>query len=154
MRVVVIATVLLASSSLYPSFAQEQGKAPPLAPPQTVPAQPDPNSPQQRDQRTDRDQPRGDDREMSRDGWMRRGDDDRQGREDREMGPDRRMHRDRDAGRDRDERGRYGDRSDRGWDRADRDRGYRGYSDEDRPRHRVKVCIEYENGDEYCRYKQ
>ena len=40
MRIVVLATVLLASSGLCPSFAQEQGKAPP-AQPQTVPAQPD-----------------------------------------------------------------------------------------------------------------
>ena len=45
------------------------------------------------------------------------------------------------------------DRDDRGWDRPDRDRDYRGY-DEDRPRRRVKVCVEYENGDEYCRYRQ
>ena len=54
------------------------------------------------------------------------------------------------------DRGRYGerrDRDDRGWDRADRGRDYRGY-DEDRPRRRVKVCVEYENGDEYCRYRQ
>ena len=29
----------------------------------------------------------------------------------------------------------------------------RDYDDEDRPRRRVKICIEYENGDEYCRYK-
>ena len=67
------------------------------------------------------------------------------------------MHRDRDADRDRDkDRGRYGerrDRDDRGWDRADRGRDYRGY-DEDRARRRVKVCVEYENGDEYCRYRQ
>jgi hypothetical protein len=163
MRVVVIATILLASSSLCPSLAQEQGK-PPVTAPQTVPAQPDQNSQQQRDQRTDRDQPRGDDREMGRDWRMRRGDDDRQGREDREMGPDRRMHRDRDDDRDRDkdpgryrDRGRYSDRSDRdnrGWDRADRCRDYRGCYDEDRPRRRVKVCVEYENGDEYCRYKE
>jgi hypothetical protein len=37
-------------------------------------------------------------------------------------------------------------------ERADR-RGYgRGYYDEDRPRRRVKVCVEYEDGDEYCHY--
>ena len=156
MRVVVIAALLLASSSLCPSLAQEQGK-PPVTAPQIVPAQPDQNSQQPRDQRSDRDQPRADDRELGRDWRMRRGDDDRQGRDDREMGPDWRMHRDRDADWDRDkDRGRYGerrDRDDRGWDRADRGRDYRGY-DEDRPRRRVKVCVEYENGDEYCRYRQ
>ena len=54
------------------------------------------------------------------------------------------------------ERRRYGDRDDRdnrGWDRPDRDSDYRSY-DDDRPRRRVKVCVEYDNGDEYCRYRQ
>jgi hypothetical protein len=27
------------------------------------------------------------------------------------------------------------------------------YYDEDRPRRRAKVCLEYENGDEYRRYR-
>jgi hypothetical protein len=153
MRVFVLATMLLVSSSLYPAVAQEQGKAPPVAPPQTVPAPTDPNASQQGDQRTDRDQQRGDDRETGRDWRMRRGDGDRMGHEDRAMGPDGRTHRDRDADRDREmDRGRYGDRDDRGWDRPNRDRDYRGYY-EDRPRRRVKVCVEYENGDEYCRYR-
>ncbi len=43
---------------------------------------------------------------------------------------------------------------DRDWDHADRDRDNRGYIDEYHPRHRVKICIEYANGDEYCRYKE
>jgi hypothetical protein len=39
--------------------------------------------------------------------------------------------------------------------RADRDGYGRGSSDEDGPRlRRVKVCFEYENGDEYCRHRQ
>jgi hypothetical protein len=84
---------------------------------------------------------------------MGRGDDDRMGGDDREMGPDRRMHRDREPGRDRDvDRGRYSERRDRDGDYADRNN--KGYSDEDRRRRRVKVCVEYENGDEYCRYKE
>jgi len=29
----------------------------------------------------------------------------------------------------------------------------RGYYDEERPRFRVKICREYENGDEVCRYR-
>ena len=40
--------------------------------------------------------------------------------------------------------------------RGDDARGYydgRGYYDEDRPRTRVKICKEYENGDEVCRYR-
>jgi hypothetical protein len=39
----------------------------------------------------------------------------------------------------------------RNW-RMQRDDG-RGYYDEDRPRARVKICTEYENGDEFCRYR-
>jgi len=55
-----------------------------------------------------------------------------------------RMHRDGMDGEDR------GDRdSDRG---SDRDRYGRSY-DEGRPSRRVKVCVEDENGDEYCRYR-
>jgi hypothetical protein len=38
-------------------------------------------------------------------------------------------------------------------DRTDRDGYGRGSHDEDRPQRRVKVCFEYENGDEYCRYR-
>jgi len=151
MRALVLVTLLLASSSLS-SFAQGEGKAP-ISPPQAVPTQPAPsdqNGQQPRDQRTDRGQSKGDEREMGRDWRMRRNDGDR-GRDDRDMGPDMRRG-DRDEYRDRDtDRGRYGDRDDRGWDRADRD--YRS-PDEVRPRRRVKVCIEYDNGDEYCRYRQ
>ena len=52
------------------------------------------------------------------------------------------------------DRDRYSDRDNRGGrDRADRGRNDSDYYDEDRPRRRVKICIEYENGDEYCRYK-
>jgi len=155
MRVFILATVLLASSSLYPLFAQEEGKAPTGAPQTGAPAQTDQKSPQQSDQRIGRDQPSADDREMGHDGRMHRGDGDRMGRDDRETGPDWGMHRDREMGRDRDmDRGRYRERGDRDWDHADRDRDNRGYIDEARPRHRVKVCVEYENGDEYCRYKE
>src|ERR1700730_6508036 len=163
MRVFVLAAMLLASSSLYPSFAQEEGKAPVEAPQTGVPAPTDQKSQQQQqqDQRTGRDQTRSDDREMGRDcmigreGMMRRGDGDRMGHDDREMGRDWRMHRDREAGRDRDkDRERYGERGDRDWDRAGRDRDNRGYYDQDRPRRRVKICVEYENGDEYCRYRE
>jgi hypothetical protein len=160
MRILVLATILLASSSLYPSFAQDEGKAPAAAP-QTVPAQTNQNSPPQQDQRNGGDQPRTDNREMGCDWRMHPGDgdhmghDDRMGRDDRGMGRDWRMHRVREAGRDRDkDRERYGERGGRDWDRADRDRDNRGYYDQDRPRRRVKICVEYENGDEYCRYRE
>jgi hypothetical protein len=55
--------------------------------------------------------------------------------------------------RDRMERDTDSDRARPNDDRADRDGYGRGYYDEDRPRRRVKVCIEYENGDEYCHYR-
>ena len=152
MRVAVLATILLVSTCLCPSLAQEAAK-PPIATPQTVPAQPEQNSPQ----RAERERHRDDAREMGRDGRMGRGDNERMAREDREMRPDRRMYRERDDDRDSDkDRGRYADRDDRdnrGGDRADRGRGYRDASDEEQPRRRVKVCIEYESGDEYCRYR-
>jgi hypothetical protein len=146
MRALVFATLLLASSSVYPSFAQEEGKVP-VVPQTEVPAQTDQKFPQ-RQERTGRDQLRGDNREMSRDGRSGRGEGDRIGREDREGGPDRRMRRDRDM-----DRGRYSEQGDRDWDSADRESN-RGYFDENQRRRRVKVCVEYENGDEYCRYRQ
>ena len=151
MRVLILAVLLLGSSSLCPSFAQEQAKPPQAKPsvdvPQPgVPPRTDQNSEQPRDQRTGRDQSRADDREMGR---MRRGDSERMGRDGREMGPDPRMQRDRDW-----DRGRYSARGDRDEDYAGRDNDDRGYFDEDRPRRRVKICVEYENGDEYCRYKR
>jgi hypothetical protein len=152
MRVLILATALLASSSLYPAFAQEGNKDQDTAP-QTAPAQTNQNAPVQPDQS------KADNREVGRDWRMhpdhddRRshmGRDDRMGGDDREMGRDWRMHRDREVDRDRDmDRGGYRERG----DRADRDRGYRGYYDEDRLRRRVRICVEYENGDEYCRYR-
>jgi hypothetical protein len=151
MRVLILAALLLGSSSLSPSFAQDQAK-PPVQVPQTgAPARTDENAEQPRDQRTGRDQSRTDDREMGPDWRMRRGDGERMGRDRSEMGPEGRMQRDRDREEDR---GRYSGRGDRDWDHADRDDDSRGYFDDDRPRRRVKICVEYENGDEYCRYKR
>ena len=153
MRVFILATILLASSSLSPSFAQQDENAPVAAPQAGAPAQPDQNLP--RDQRTDRNQPKADDHAMGRGGMMHRGESDRMGCDCREMGSDHRMLREREMGRGRDmDRGRYGEREDRDGDHADRDRDNSGYFDEDRPRRRVKICIEYENGDEYCHYRR
>lgn len=154
MRVFVLAAMLLASSSLC-SFAQEPGKSPAAAP--QAPAQTDQNAPPPPDQRGGREQQRSDNREMGPDWKMRRSDGDRMGRDDREMGHGGMMRRDDGDRMDRDrdkERGRYQERGDRDWDRADRDRDIRGYADAERPRRRVKICVEYENGDEYCRYRQ
>jgi len=104
-------------------------------------------------QPTDQSQSRGEERKVDRDWRIRRDEGDRMNRDNRDMGRDVRRG-DRDEYRE--ERGRYGDRDDRDhrdWYRPDRDRDYRIY-DDDRPRRRVKVCVEYENGDEYCRYRQ
>jgi hypothetical protein len=161
MRALILAAFLLGSSSLCPSFAQEQAKPSVEAPQTTVPGRTEPNANQPRDQRTGRDPSRADDRDIGPDWRMRHGD--RAGRDDRDMAPDQRMQRDRDgdrrgyAGRGDRDWGRGNgdwDRGDRDWDYADRDKDDRSYFDEDRPRRRVKICIEYDNGDEYCRYRR
>jgi hypothetical protein len=149
MRVLILAALLLGSSSLSASFAQDQAKPPVQVPETGVPARPNENAEQPRDQRTGRDQSRTDDREMGPDWRMRRGDGERMGRDRSEMGAEGRMQRDRDG-----DPGRYSGRGDRDWDHADRDDDHRGYFDDDRPRRRVKICVEYENGDEYCRYRR
>lgn len=189
MRVLIFAALLLGSSSLSPSFAQESAKPAVEAPQTTVPGRIEQNADQPRDQRAGRDQSRAEDRTVGPDWRMRRGDDERLGRDRREMGSEGRMRRDGDrAGRDnseigtegrarsggdrigRDERemgpdqrmqrdrdgdrgGRYAGREDRGG-YGERDQDDRGSFNEDRPRQRVKICIEYDNGDEYCRYRR
>lgn len=97
---VLLATVLLVSSSLCPLLAEEAAKAPPAAS-QTVPAPPDRNPAQPRDQPAERDRA-GDDREFNRDGRVRRGEGGSMGQADREMGFARKMQRDRDDYRDGD----------------------------------------------------
>ena len=150
MRVLTAATILFISSSLVPSFAQDEGKAPTPSQPQTTPVQPE-RTPQQSEQSRGQDRQRAEDTRVDRD-WRAERDGDNRGR----MGPN-------DMGRIREGMGRDmdGDRqtTGRNWrmrpddDRADRDGYGRGYYDEDRPRRRVKVCVEYENGDEYCHYR-
>jgi hypothetical protein len=107
--------------------------------------------------RDDGDRMGRDDREMGPGGMMRRGESDRIGRDDRESGYGGMMRRgegDR-TGYERDrDRGRYQERGDRDGDDADRDGSYRGYAGADQPRRRVKICVEYDNGDEYCRYRR
>jgi hypothetical protein len=149
MRVLILAALLLGSSSLSASFAQDQAKPPVQVPQAGAPARTDGNAEQPRDQRTGRDQSRTDDREMGPDWRMRRGDGERMGRDRSEMGAEGRMQRDGDG-----DRGRYSGRGHRDWDHADRDDDHRRYFDDDRPRRRVKICVEYENGDEYCRYRR
>ena len=143
MRGLVLTTVFWSLSGLYPAFAQDEGK-PPVNASQPAPAQ------SKQDQQTGGDQKKANDRELGRENDMGRMMD-RMGRgmdwDHRKVGRDWQMRRDDDdVDRDR-------DRGYRGSDRADRDGYGRGYYDQDRPRRRVKVCFEYENGDEYCRYR-
>jgi hypothetical protein len=157
MRIIAVAAVLLLSSSLAPVFAQEAGKAAGSNQPQTVPVQPE-HTPQQSEQSRGQDRDRGEDVRVGRDWRAQQRDDDRMPRRDDDrMGRMDRMDRNsmgRMMDEDREHRTVGRDWRARPDDRADRDGYGRGSFDEDRPRlRRVKVCFEYENGDEYCRSK-
>ena len=147
MRVFAVATILFLSSSLVPTFAQDEGKSPATSQPQTVPVQPERSPQQSREQ----DRNRGEDRQVGRDWRAQERDDDRMDR----LGQNdmRRMRDNMRSDMDSDHRTVGRDWRARPDDRADRDGYGRGSYDEDRPRRRVKVCFEYENGDEYCRYR-
>jgi hypothetical protein len=150
MRVATIATILLLSSSLVPSFAQDQGQSQAQAPtqPQTVPVQPE-RSPSQSQQSRQDDRDQAENSRIGRDWRARPRDGDRMGGMDQNDMRDKRRN---DMDTEHSTVGRDW-RAHRDDDRADRDGYGRGYYDEDRPRRRVKVCVEYENGDEYCRYR-
>jgi hypothetical protein len=146
MRGLAIATILLLSSSL-PSLAEDAGKTAVPTQPQAVPV-PQQGTQQPSDQLRDQDERRGDDTPIGRDRRAKnrddRYDDDRAtGRDDRDNRPVGRNWR-----MDRD-----GERGDRDWDRRDQYQDRRTYSDDNRGRRRTKTCVEYENGDEYCRYR-
>lgn len=139
MRALAIATMLLLSSSAV-SLAQDEKTAPPSQP-QTTPVQPE-RTPQQSDQSRVQDQRRGEDVRVGQDWRTQERDGDHMDR----MG----QH---DMGRmmdDRDHR-----TTGRNWrmHRDDDERYGRGDQDEGRPWRRIKTCVEYENGDEYCRYR-
>jgi hypothetical protein len=136
MRVLTLAMVLLLSSALVPSFAEEEGKSPVPDQPQMTPVQPE-RSPQQSEQSREQDRKSAQDVQIGRDWKSQQRDGDGMGRKGQgQTGQDDSDHRT--VGRD--------------W-RTHRDDDERGYYDEDRPRHRVKICTEYENGDEFCRYR-
>ena len=131
MRAPVLITTLLALSAS-PAFAQDEAR-PPASASQPAPGVTRPDSPPGEAGR-DRDAGRMMDRMGPGIDWDHR----KAGRDWRMRGADD------DVGRDR------GYRS---ADRADRDGYGKRSDDEDRPRRRVKVCFEYDNGDEYCRYR-
>jgi hypothetical protein len=141
MRVLAVAATLLLSLTIVPTFAQQADRPPNTnQQPQTVPVEPQ-RSPQQSEQAREQERREGEETQIGR-GWRAQPrDEDRSGRmmneDHRTVGRDWRTRRD-----DQD---------------IDRDRYYRrdrGYYDEDRrPLRRTKICFEYENGDEYCRYR-
>jgi hypothetical protein len=152
MRLLALTTVLFLSSSLVPALAQQdEAKSPAPSQPQTTPVQPE-RTPQQSEQSRAPDRQRAEDTRVDRDWRAHHGDDEHM----EHMGQN-------GMGRMRDRMMRDMDEDHhtvgRNWrmrpddDRADRDRYDRGYYDEDRPRRRVKICVEYEDGDEYCRYR-
>jgi len=170
-----IATILLVVSSFVPLAASAQQTSPdvtqnsPQARPEAMPQQPDQvqvqkapvqpeRTPQQSDQARDRDRQSAEDTRINRDWTVRQSSEDR-------MDMDRMRQMRRQMGRmmDQDEDHRT---TGRNWrrDNDDMDRGaeygrrsegrYEGsYSREIRPYARIKTCIEYENGDEFCRYR-
>lgn len=145
MRMSTAATILFLSSSFVPisAFAQQRESTPGSNEAQTTPVQPD-RTPQQSDQVREQDRKSAEDTRIKRDWTTQRRDEDRMG-----MDRMRQQH----MGRmmeDMDHRTTGSWRMQRDDDDMDRRSRYR---DEDRPRRRVKICFEYENGDEFCRYR-
>ena len=141
MRISALVTILLLSSSLTSTaaVAQQSDNAPGTNQPQTAPVQPE-RTPQQSDQARERDRQSAEDTRVNRDWTTQQRDQDRMG-----MDRMRQQH----MGRmmeDMDHR-----TTGRNW-RDEMDRHSR-YYDEDRPYRRVKICFEYDNGDEFCRYR-
>jgi hypothetical protein len=138
MRAFAVATILLFSTCLVPAFAEEPGQAPGSSQPQAGPEQPE-RTPQQSDQSRAQERQRAGDVGIGRD-WKA---------QERNAGPTDRMDKN-NMGRMSDDQDREHRTVGRGW-RMHRDDDDR--ADEDRPRRRTKICYEYENGDEYCRYR-
>jgi hypothetical protein len=115
---------------------QEVGNPATVNPPQLTPVQPE-RAPRQTEQSRGQERKSAEDAQVGRDWRVEQRDGDRMNQ--KRMGP---MYDDDD----------WDHRTvGRNW-RMRRDYG-RGYYDEDRPRTRVKICTEYENGDEVCRYR-
>jgi len=139
--------MLLISTAL-PSLAQQAEKPVPDQS-QITPVQPE-RTPQQSEQSRQQDRKSAEDTRVGRDWRIQQRDADRMGRMDQ--------------GRMEERMGRMNDRDD--WDRRTVSRNWRmqrdggrdseegrGYYDEEQPRVRIKICREYENGDEVCRYR-
>ena len=145
MRISALVTILLLSSGLACTAAvAQQSENSPDNQPQTTPVQPE-RTPQQSDQARERDRQSAEDTRVKPDWTTQQRDQDRMGMDrmrqqhmgrmmedmdHRTMGRNQRMQRD-----------------DEDMDRHSR------YYDDDRPHRRVKICFEYDNGDEFCRYR-
>lgn len=146
MRVFAVAVMLLLSSSVVPAFAQDEGKPPALSQPETTPVQPE-LTPQRSDQAKEQNRQRADDTRVDRDWRAQQRNGDNMGHSGRTSDMDCDMDRDHHtAGRS------WRMHPDDYHDRGDRE-GYGRGNDDDRLQRRVKVCVEYENGDEYCHYR-
>jgi len=169
-----VTAVLFLLSSFMPLSASAQqtmpdaNQASPQARPEAMPQQPEQiqrqnapvqpeRTPQQSDQARDSDRQRAEDTRINRD-WTTR---QQRGEDPMDMDRMRQMHRQMGRIMDQDEDHRT---TGRNWHREedDMDRGSRyGSSGRSEGRHynemrrfpRVKTCIEYENGDEFCRYR-
>ena len=136
------------SSPVQPERTPQQ---PDQAQTQNTPVQP-PRTPEQSDQARDRERRSAEDTRINRDWTTRQRGGERVDMDRMRQQMERMME-------DEDHRttGRNWHRFDDDMDRAPRygsmDRYEGGYHYETRPRSRVKICIEYEDGDEFCRYR-
>jgi len=146
MRILAAATVLFLSSCPVSTvvLAQQADSTPGSGQPQAVPVQPE-RTPQQSDQVRQRERQSAEDARVNRDWTTQQRDDDRMGMERlRQQRMGRMMDQDMDH--------RTTGRSSRMQRDDDMDRRSQSF-DADRPYRRVKICYEYENGDEFCRYR-
>lgn len=138
--------MLFLSSSLTPSFAQDASST--QAPSQPEPVQVQPDRSPQSDEARESDRKSSESVKVGRDWRAQQRDRDDDNPRNTGQSDTARTRNGRDMDRDhRTARVRPDD------DRADRDGRGRSYFNEDRPSRRVKICFEYENGDEYCRYR-
>ena len=146
MRISALLTILLLSSGLASTaaVAQQSENSSDTNQPQTTPVQPE-RTPQQADQAREQDRQNAEDTRVKRDWTAQQRDEDRVGMDRMRQQHMGRMMEDMDhrtMGRNQ--------RMQRNEDEMDR---HSRYYDEDRPHRRVKICFEYDNGDEFCRYR-
>jgi hypothetical protein len=146
MRIPAAATVLFLSSCLVSTaaLAQQADSTPGTGQTQAVPVQPE-RTPQQSDQARQRERQSAEDTRVNRDWTTQQRDEDSMGMERMRQ---QRMGRMMDQDMDHRTMGRNS-RLQRDEEMDHRPRSF----DEDRPYRRVKICYEYENGDEFCRYR-